>query len=366
MSHQGGKPAEAADEAYVTLRDPPPLAASRGRDLIVGIELLPVQRLAAFSDDQLEIVVSHWLHETLRARYAHVVEYAGSGDKGRDRAGFEGEIGTDPWDNYQCKQYGHKLMPSDLWLELGKIVYYVTADAYSCPRRYSFVAPRGFGPKALDLLASPEAIRDGLARNWDDYCSSLCGYKEIADALSGFVFPAFDPIGGQRIVDDLDGTAVYARLFGGGLTKPRPPDAPPPTEIAPIEMPYIRQLVAAYDDHAGGAVVSVDTALGHAVYGRHLRGSRREFYCAESLREFSKDVLIEQDAFGSLQDQMLDGVKFTAAQAHASGYDRALATCAHATSVELGDHPLAPELKPADRSGMCHQLVNDDRLRWVP
>jgi hypothetical protein len=42
-----------------------------------------------------------------------------------------------------------------------------------------------------------------------------------------------------------------------------------------------------------------------------------------------------------------------------------LAACEQAIVVQLGDHPLAGEVNPADRSGICHQLANDDRVRWV-
>jgi hypothetical protein len=354
-----------AGETWTELASPPEMPRLRGRDLLVGLDLLPVQKLAAFSDEQLEMIVSHWLHETVKSRYANVVEYGGAGDKGRDRAGFDGAVGTDPWDNYQCKQYGKKLSPGDLWLEFGKLVYHVSTGAYTCPRNYAFVCPRGFGPSAADLLGKPEAIREGLVEHWDTKCAALCSYDEIKDALGSFPFPTFVPIGGQQIVDDLSGTAIYPRLFGGGLTKPRPLDLSPPDQIADIELPYITQLVDAYGEHAEGRITSVQEALIHGAYGNHLRGSRREFYCAESLREFSKDVMPRDDAFSSLQDEIFDGVRYTVAQAHATGYDRVLATCAQAASVAVGDHPLANDLRQADRAGICHQLANDDRLRWV-
>jgi hypothetical protein len=76
-------------------------------------------------------------------------------------------------------------------------------------------------------------------------------------------------------------------------------------------MPYVGCLVDAYDDHCDQAIQSSDDALSHDTYGEHLRSSRKDFYCAESLREFSKDVLIEPDDFESLQQEIYDGVKYT-------------------------------------------------------
>lgn len=120
----------------------------------------------------------------------------------------------------------------------------------------------------------------------------------------------------------------------------------------------------AYDEHYQGAITSLDEALAHDDYGPHLRGSRREFYCAESLREFSKDVLAPPDNFDDLQTQVFDGIRHKLAEDHPTGYERVLAVCGHATSVQLDDHPLSGDLQPADRAGICHQLANDGKVKW--
>lgn len=312
------------------------------------------------------MVVEHWLYEAVRGQYAHVVEYGGAGDQGRDRAGYVARLGSDPWDNYQCKQYNKKLGPSDLLPELGKLVFHVTRGSFTTPRRYAFVAPKGFGPTAIDLLADPERIRSRLKRDWAKHCAVLCPLAEIGDALDGFAFPEFEPISGGRIIDDLSSSPIYPHFFGGGLTKPRPADTVPPEEIAAHELPYISQLVAAYDDHCSAVVDSVETALGLRPYGDHLRDSRRDFYCAESLREFTRDAFPHPDTFAELQTLLYDGIKFTLAKEHPSGYDRVIAVCEQAVTVQLGDHALAPEVNPPDRSGICHQLANEDRVQWVP
>lgn len=356
---------EPSTPAPQPLRAPRPLSPRRGRDLLIGISLPPEKRLQAFSPDDLEILLEHWMHHTLGARYANVAEYAGAGDLGRDRAGFDGPLGTDPWDNYQCKQYGRKLSPGDVYTEIGKLVYHVTRGAYSRPRRYAFVAPKGLSPQALDLLADPEKLREGLKRAWGKRCAKLCPLGDIYADLDAFVFPEFQSITAGQIVDDLKDATVYPYFFGGGLTKPRPPDRLAPEEIADHELPYVQQLVAAYNDHCSAPVTTVQAALGLEPYGAHLRTSRQDFYCAESLREFSKDAFPEPRTFDELQRLVGDGVRHTVARDHPSGYDRVLATCEQATVVQLGDHPLAGEVNPADRSGMCHQLANDDRIRWI-
>src|SRR4051794_22761124 len=92
----------------------PTLQRRRGRDLEVGLGLLPEQRLRAFSAEQLEIVISHWLH-SLEARYARVRVFGGSGDKGRDVVGYPDATDRTVWDNYQSKQCAQRLTPADVW-----------------------------------------------------------------------------------------------------------------------------------------------------------------------------------------------------------------------------------------------------------
>jgi hypothetical protein len=351
-------------ESTLPLAEPLPLPPRRGGELLTGLPLLPEQRFKVFSPEQLELVVKHWLHECVDKRYARVRVVAGSGDRGRDVIAFEDKAAEDPWDNYQCKQYAKKLEPTDILKELGKLVYWTAQGAYSVPRRYTFVAPLGCGATARALLDKPDDLRARLARDWGKHCSSLCAYEDIKQSLASFVFPTLDAVNAGEVVQDLKGAPIYAVLFGGGLAKPRPPVAPPPNAIAASELLYVGALVDAYDDHCAATIATPDVALEHEIYGNHLRSSRREFYCAESLREFSKDVLVEPDDFRSLQGQIEDGIQHTVAQGFSTGYDRVLAVCEHATSVQIDDHPLSSDLQPADRAGMCHQLANDGRLVW--
>ena len=165
-------------------------------------------------------------------------------------------------------------------------------------------------------------------------------------------------------MDGLKSTAAYPVFFGGGLTKARPPSPEPPAQIGAHEIPYINRLIEAYDEHCPGGVADAGAATAHPLYGPHMSDSRRDFYCAESLREFSKDVLIEPDDYESLSRQIHDGIKPTMARGYPDGYERVLAVCEHATQVQLDDHPLRGEVQPADRIGMCHQLANDGHVAW--
>jgi hypothetical protein len=359
-----GTPDPASEAVLTPLGAPPTLPRRRGHELTTGLQLDPVRRIAAFSPEDLENLVEYWLREKVEGHYAEVIRYAGPGDKGRDVVGYVNADRVGDWDNYQCKHYGEKLRPADLWPELGKLVYWTKEGSFSAPRRYRFVAPKGATAKVLELLDDPDKLRRELKKNWKKHCKTLCDFEEIEKHLASFTFPKLKVVSGGEIVADLKGMSIYPVFFGGGLSKPRPPVKPPPTAIGSDELGYVNALVDAYDEHCEEGIASPEAAISHQSYGPHLRTSRKEFYCAESLREFSKDVLVEPGSFNELQNQVHDGIQHRLAEDFPSGFDRALAVCAHATSIQLSDHPLSDDLEPADRAGICHQLANDGRVAW--
>lgn len=355
-----------ADEGELQELGPPPNPPKRRRsELTSGPTRSLIEIVETSNPDQLEIIVEHWIREALCEKYERVRRFAGSGDKGRDVVAQESRDDLDPWDNFQCKRYKDPLTPSDIWIEFGKLVYWTMKGAYSRPRKYTFVCPKGCGPKAKDLLDNPEAIREGLREQWDGKCAVLCPLSEISGYLEDFEFPEFDTVEAGQITKELEDSRVYPALFGGGLIKPRPPVPPTPESIDSKELGYINALVDAYRDDAVETISDVGEAMAHEKYGEHLRHSRKEFYCAEALREFSKDVLPDEGSYRDLQEQIRDGVWHVLLDEHASAYRRVLAVCTQAVAVATDDHPLTGDLKPNDRTGICHQLANDGEIKWT-
>src|SRR5262245_2941911 len=119
---------------------PPPLSPDAAA---TGPLIPPLDMLRLMSSGQWEDFVFEWAHGALKAQYARVEQSAGSGDMGRDIIAFASSAADDPWDNYQCKHYDHRLMPTDIWVELGKLAHYTHTGAYTVPRAYYFVAPQG-------------------------------------------------------------------------------------------------------------------------------------------------------------------------------------------------------------------------------
>jgi len=135
-----------------------------------GPSIVPIERLKLFSSSDWEGFVNEWASSL--GSYQLVERTSGSGDMGCDVIGTVAPMIPDSiWDNYQCKHYDHALAPTEIWIELAKFCYYTFVGAYSIPRRYLFVAPRGVGTKLARLLKKPAELKAGLLAVWAEKCA---------------------------------------------------------------------------------------------------------------------------------------------------------------------------------------------------
>ena len=337
-----------------------------------GLPINPVARLSIMGSGDWEDFIREWA-ESLKSEYHDVQRIGGSGDQGRDVIAYLTDQPT-PWVNYQCKHYGAPLAPADAYLELGKLCYYTFINEYTLPNRYYFVAPKGVGTSLGKLIEKPQKLRAQLIANWTKYCETeitdLNDVKlegEFLTYVEDFDFSIIKRISAGKIIEQHRSTPYHVLRFGGGLP-PRPePDAPPST-IAPAEARYVTQLIEAYGEHVGRSVTSLDEFTGKDAKERelaeHFQRCREHFYCAESLRNFSRELLPDNE-FAKLQDDVYDGVVDTCLDDHHDGYTRVKETVKAARGLHLTSHTLITCTRPRDLSGICHQLANDDRLKWV-
>jgi hypothetical protein len=66
-----------------------------------------------------------------------------------------------------------------------------------------------------------------------------------------------------------------------------------------------------------------------------------------------------------LQDDIYDGVIDTHDATHADGYEKVRAVTKAARDMQITANALINCTNPKDRDGICHQLVNEERLRWT-
>ncbi len=343
--------------------------ASLSADVVnVGPPIPPIERIRLFSDRQWEEFVLEWA-DSLRQKYERVERCAGAGDMGRDVVATLINASNE-WDNYQCKHYNRPLQSGDIWIELGKLIYYTHRKDYTYPRHYYFVAPQGAGTKLSNLLKNPERLRADLFAKWHDRCREqitstglveLAGdLKAYADSLDFSIFEAIPPL---RIIDQHATTRWHIARFGGGLPQ-RPPIQQPPVNPADLEARYIRQLLDAYGDHLGRSITTIGDITTEKVLQSHYKDSRLEFYSAESLRTFSRDYLPPGE-FEKLQDEVHSGIVDELRAPHSDGYSRLLAVIRIARILQITAHALVTRMSVRDRGGICHQLANDDKVRWT-
>lgn len=287
-----------------------------------------------------------------------------------DVAGFvDGKRLHGVWDNYQCKHYDHALWPGDVWVEFGKIIWYSFKGEYAPPRRYYFVSPWGVGTKLNRLLGNSNRLREELIANWDKSVKgSITTTQEVPlDAelntyLESFDLTIFEAKTGLQLVEDHRSTAAFSARFGGGLP-PRPAAGKPPIAVASTESRYVTELLGAYSEHTNTQVTD-PTGLTQPKLKDHFRRQREAFYEAEALRVFARDT-VPPGIYELLQDDIYDGVIDTHDTTHADGYEKVCAVTKAARDMQITANPLINCTNPKDRDGICHQLVNEERLRWT-
>src|SRR5262245_37485141 len=101
---------------------PPSTTVVTAQQVTGGPPILPIARIRLYSPDEWENFTNEWAHYFFEGK--EVVRSSGAGDKGVDIAVFEpGQDLNGIWDAYQCKHYDNALRPSDIYVELGKVLW---------------------------------------------------------------------------------------------------------------------------------------------------------------------------------------------------------------------------------------------------
>lgn len=349
---------------------PPTPPSPHADTTITGQLMLPIERIKLYSDHQWEEFVLEWAHG-LKTNYARVERRGSAGDMGLDVVAYPDATNVQVWDNYQCKHYAHPLRPSEIWIELGKIIYYTYQGEFSYPRKYCFIAPQGAGTTLSKLLKSGDRLREQLIENWDQHCrKNITSTQDVKldTALMKYInsldFSIFDHIPPLRLIDEHRATPYHIVRFGGGLPL-RPDVPPPPDEPSQAEVAYLRKLFDAYTDHLKRTIQDSGDINNDRELKEHYVDTRVEFYSAEALRNFSRDTLPE-GLYEQLQNEVYDGVRDVMRGEYDDGYRRLLAVVIAAKNLPLTAHALVPRLYTRDKGGICHQLANErENVKWV-
>jgi hypothetical protein len=341
-------------------------------EILNGPYIPAEKKIGLMSAAEYEDVIHEWAAEYIANKYTRVRSFAGAGDKGRDVVGYFKDGSTDI---YQCKHYKDKVAPTTLYPELGKLCYYTDRGDYSSPKSYFIVAPQGCGPEVLDMIANPGTINQKLIDNWDKYCRDKITSKVeilLTDKLKQYVekfdFSIVHDIDPSEFVKQHAQTRFHILRFGGGIKAYREIIPEPEKVIQSREQKYTESLFEVYQEACGKQIKKIEDLVDQDKYLKHFIEQRRSFYSAESLEKFSRENFPDADPlpFEELKDDA-DSVLQTTLELHEqeSGYKKVLIASQEIKRQEFASNPLSKELKPLDKDGLCHHLVNEDRIKWM-
>ena len=301
-------------------------------------------------------------------RYVFVQRIGGAGDAGRDvEARYKTALLDYEWDLYQAKRYQTAVGESTLYPELAKFFHHIKEKTYPIPKHYYICAPKNTTPTLHDLLTKPDELRQKFLKAWHDGKMNIAIGKFPIDVATENIVKAFDfskirecPVKDLIELHEKD-SIKHGKLFG--IEAIRCANDPAPTIPAVVEQIYLAELLKVYVEHFTSPL-TLDQAFQSSEYGDHLQSCRAEFYSADGLARFGRDIYPGE--FENLKDAVHNGVRRLLASPNIStGMERMTSVLDHASGLQVSENPLSKKLLPADLPGTCHHLVNEKKIKWV-
>lgn len=151
---------------------------------------------------------------------------------------------------------------------------------------------------------------------------------------------------------------------------PKPIQLIPPEDLEEHEMIYISELLAAYSEHEGVRITNKDALVSYPKYKRNFDRQRKDYFAAESVRQFSRDTLTfnKTDEFKVLKDETYNGIIDVCEDEYSSGFTRLNGVMKHVTTIQLNKSLLTKlpgYVSNSEKKGICHLLVNDGDIKWA-
>lgn len=341
----------------------------KSANMIFGTPIEPIKRLKTMSDVDFEELINNWAYSYLQEKYSDVKRLGGSGDLGRDviakRHDGKGE------DIYQCKHYDHPIQPNEIWVEFGKLVYYTYNKEYSVPVNYYIVASQFIGPSLQKYIDNPKTINTELLAKWDSKCKTGITKKDeipldaaLEEYIKRFDFSIVNAISPVKLLDQYSKTIWFKYTFGGGIPK-RPKKEKAPMEISneEIKLNYICELLKVYEEKLKVSDMDIMKLQENKHLYEHFMRQRDDFYSAQSLKRFSRDEFPDEP-YEDVKDEIFGSVIDKSSEEYSSSFDRVNQTLREARNVPIVIQEF-DRVTPSDKAGICHELVNDSRLRWI-
>jgi hypothetical protein len=343
------------------------------QDISIGKQIEPLKRVFHFPADEYEEFIEEWL-DIKKNEYFKIEKTAGAGDMGRDVIAYiespKKKQDNYKWDCYQCKHYPKPLTPSDVWVEFGKIIYYTFTKEYPIPEKYYFVSPKGIGTRLSSFLNNAEKLKSKLIENWDKYCTDeitktkrIVLEGEFLTYFNNFDFSIFDKIPPKIVIEEHKQHHNHLLRFGGGLPSRNIVEKIPEVPVEK-ELRYINQLTLAYNSDTKQEITEISDIRKHDKYNSHFERARKSFYNTEELRNFTRDNL-PLEVFDNFQDEVYQCIANTAEEDFDNGFIKVKTVENEAVKTPIESNPLREVCQNIDKKGVCHHLVNEEKITWI-
>ena len=306
--------------------------------------MTPLQRLYSIDEDTYEELVCVWAYSCLGNKgYTEVYRVGQAGDKGRDVLAYYDRV-KGAFDLYQCKQYKSALTYSDLCGEMGKLLIYTFNNTYPIPQNYYILCPKDVSQSFVDLLSNNgKNLKIKLKNDWETVINKKVGTNWVA------------------LNEEL---STYIDEFNFNKRTPlQVPHSPINTERN-----YIQNLNDAYSEHAGHIinVIDDDNAV-VSKYRKHLDRARISFYESEEVKIASrKSTAPDSDEFNDLVTSIERYIGNELDDDYPDGFTKVKSVEKKAGTYNMPTSMLISHLVDSNVCvGVCHQLSNENRIKWT-
>jgi len=230
----------------------------------------------------------------------------------------------------------------------------------------------------VELVKSDDILDATLRENWLELRDNGEFSRFLAEV---FLYAVPQP--NNTVVNDQEITApelddedtIEIQMFESLVKKHAKPASPNPPLIIDTqkEMKYVKQLLMAYADAENIPCMEIEDLQAYPKYRSHFDRQRKDFYSADTIREQAKEVLKlnEKDGFDILKEEIFSGVVdiWEADMiAKKNGFQILSDVLISAKDTPLSNNTrrrLLDWVAAAEKKGICHILVGEDRIWWV-
>lgn len=339
------------------------------KDIYLDPSITPQDRIKLMDPNKYEEMTEVWLVDCKRDKYNKVLKYAGANDGGRDISCFYNN--DTALDIYQCKHYESQINYSIIAKELLKVCYHVFKKHYIYPKKYYIVSPKGcstilrgdylegcnYTKFNTDLI---KTMNDNNFKIDNEYIKKTIGFEEF---IRDFDFSIIEEVTPQKLIDELIDSKYAPYYIGTSFTQFSRQDTVVPKDIESSENIYVKELCKVYSE-IDNAKYDLPSEI-NPKYIEHFQTQRTYFYSIESYRNMIRDNLPSFKPVYDIEELINKGISDIVTDPFRTGYKKLSDSLERSVNMNLDAYPLKTLITPHDKKGMCHRLVNEEKIKWI-